>query len=181
MDGPESLENDRCCMLDDRSDLSRAITGLLNVRIVWGPNRLLAIGEISTAVVITKTAARHLFFLSANILLLLHAASAKHLPSSVARANNHPLHNSTVFKALRFHSIMFRSGPSLLPYKGPQVPSGNRKIHLFSSCRSNDWRSRLVFVGTHVGSPAGRTQIAVIVGRRGVFRVAGVNRRRAGP
>jgi hypothetical protein len=78
MDGPESLENDRCCMLDDRSDLSRAIAALPNVGIVWGPNRLLAIGEISTAAVIIITAARHLFLLSVNILLLLHCASAEH-------------------------------------------------------------------------------------------------------
>jgi hypothetical protein len=61
-------------MLDDRSDLSRAVAGLPNVRIGWGPNGLLAVGEISTAAVIITTAARHLFFLSANILLLLHCA-----------------------------------------------------------------------------------------------------------
>lgn len=77
MDGPASLENDRC-MLDDRSDLSRASAGLPNVGIVWGPNRSLAIGEISTAAVIITAAARHLFLLSMNILLLLHCASAKH-------------------------------------------------------------------------------------------------------
>lgn len=70
MDGPEFLENDRC-MLDDRSDLSRATAGLPNERIVWGPNRLLVVGEISTAAVITTTAARHLFFFSVTILLLL--------------------------------------------------------------------------------------------------------------
>ena len=74
MDGPESLENDRCCMLDDRS---RASAGLPNVGIVWGPNKPLAIGEISTAAVVITTAARHLFLLSVNILLLLHCASAR--------------------------------------------------------------------------------------------------------
>jgi hypothetical protein len=115
MDGPESLENDRC-MLDDRSDLSLAITGLPNMRIVWGPNRLLAVGEISTAAIITTAAARHLFFLAVNILLLLHSASAKHLPSFVTQTNNHPLHNSTVFNALGFHSTMLRSRLSLLSY-----------------------------------------------------------------
>jgi hypothetical protein len=115
MDGPESLENDRC-MLDDRSDLSRAITGLPNVRIVWGPNRLLAVGETSTAAIITTAAARHLFSLLVNILLLLHSVSAKHPPSFVAQTNNHPLHNSTIFQALRFHFTVLRSGLSLLPY-----------------------------------------------------------------
>lgn len=71
MDGPGFLEDDRCCILDDRSDLSRAATELPNVRVVWDPNRLLAVGEISTAAVITTAAARHLFFFSVNILLLL--------------------------------------------------------------------------------------------------------------
>jgi hypothetical protein len=115
MDGPESLENDRC-MLDDRSDLSRASARLPNVGIVWGPNRLLTIDEITTAAVIIITAARHLFLLSVNILLLLHCASAKHRATLADTDHNHPLHNSTVFKALgfSFHPAAVRTFSSTL-------------------------------------------------------------------
>jgi hypothetical protein len=120
------------------SDLSRPCSSLL------------AGGESSTAISAAATAARELIFFSANILLLLpepmlHTAPAQSKPTAAH-------HNSTVFKALRFHSAVLlpgfswapgrtavRLGNPFLPYKGEKVPSGNKENGSFRSSGRHIW------------------------------------------
>jgi hypothetical protein len=53
-------------------------------------NRLLAIGEINTATIAVTTAARELIIFTANMLILLHAASRSR-PTNFAEQVNHSL------------------------------------------------------------------------------------------
>ena len=51
-------------------------------------SRLSAVGEISTATIAVTTTARDLIFFTANILILLHAASRPRLTNFAEQANN---------------------------------------------------------------------------------------------